>query len=186
MRCTKRTEGLGPCAPQNRRPWDGTASPCPAGPDRHPGRPGPQPEKYRPGYSAAQDRGHCGSIRLRQILAGAGHFVRRRLPAVSGVTFHLHTPPDDPGRKGAGGPGALCPGGTGTAAASGCAGDPQHLWHRHGAIEQPAADVLPPGKPPLPQRALPAAQSGCGGRYGAGMPCLRRPFFCSGRRGTGV
>lgn len=37
-----------------------------------------------------------------------------------------------------------------------------------------------------PNGALPAAQSCCGGRYGAGMPCLRRSLFCSGRRGTGV
>ena len=130
------------------------------------------------GYSAAQDRGHCGSIRLRQILAGAGHFVRRRLPAVSGVTFHLHTPPDDPGRKGAGGPGARRPGGTGTAA-SGCAGL-QHLRHRHGAIEQPAADVLPPGKPPLPRRVLPAAQSAVAAGMELVCPVCAAHFFAPG------
>mgnify|MGYP000359665509 CR=1 FL=1 len=38
-----------------------------------------------------------------------------------------------------------------------------HLRHWHRAAEQPAADVLPPGVPPLPQRSLPAAQPGCGG-----------------------
>ncbi len=36
------------------------------------------------------------------------------------------------------------------------AGHPQHLRHRHGAAEQPAADVFPPCQPPLPQRALSA------------------------------
>ena len=39
----------------------------------------------------------------------------------------------------------------------------QRLRHWHRAAEQPAADVLPSGVPPLPQRSLPAAQPGCGG-----------------------
>ena len=43
------------------------------------------------------------------------------------------------------------------------AGHSQHLRHWHRAAEQPAADVLPLGVPPLPQRSLPAAQPGCGG-----------------------
>lgn len=44
----------------------------------------------------------------------------------------------------------------------GCPGHPQHLWHRHRAAEQPAADVFPPCQPPLPQRALSCAHPGRG------------------------
>ena len=34
-----------------------------------------------------------------------------------------------------------------------CAGHPQYLRHRNGAVKQPAADVFPPCQPPLPQWA---------------------------------
>ena len=53
--------------------------------------------------------------------------------------------------------------GAGAAPAARRAGHSQHLRYWHRAAEQPAADVLPPGVPPLPQRSLPAAQPGCGG-----------------------
>ena len=35
--------------------------------------------------------------------------------------------------------------------------NPLHLWHGHGASEQPAPDVLTPGQPPLSERPLCAA-----------------------------
>jgi len=62
-----------------------------------------------------------------------------------------------------------------------CAGHPQHLWHRHRTAEQPAPDVLPLGVPPLPQRALFAAQPGRGGRKTAALPHLRGRGPCAVR-----
>ena len=74
---------------------------------------------------------------------------RRYLEALS----HLHPAADDPGGQGGRGPGALRARGAGPPPAAGGAGHPQHLWHRDGAVKLPAADVLPAGQPPLPQRA---------------------------------
>ena len=134
---------------------------------------GTQPEKHRRGHPAEQDRGYCGRVGLGQILAGAGGAVRRRLPPVSGGAVHLHPPPDDPGFESLGGRGAVCPGGAGAAPEAGRTGHPQHLRHRHGIAEQPAAHVLPPRKPPLPERALHPADAGCCGGQGAGLPGVR-------------
>lgn len=61
----------------------------------------------------------------------------------------------------------------------GRAGHPQHLRHRHGIAEQPAAHVLPPRKPPLPERALHPADAGCCGGQGAGLPGVRCAFLCA-------
>ena len=50
-------------------------------PRRHPGagRAGAQPEEHRRRCAAPQDRRHCGRVRLRQVLAGAGCPLRRGL-----------------------------------------------------------------------------------------------------------
>ena len=102
-----------------------------------------------------------------QILAGAGRAVCGRLPAVSGIPVHLYPAAHDAGRAGAGGRGAVCPRRAGAAPAARRAGHPQHLRHGNGAVEQPAADVLPPGQSPLPQRPLSAAHLGGSRRAGA-------------------
>ena len=52
------------------------------------------------------------------------------------------------------------PAGAGAAPAPRRAGHPQHVRHGHRAAQQPAADVLPPCQPSLPQRALSAAVPG--------------------------
>ena len=111
-----------------------------------------------------QNRGHCGSVRLGQILPGAGGAVCRGVPALSGGPVHLYPAADDPGGQGGCGRGALRSRGAGAASAARRAGHPQHLRHGNGAAEQPAADVLPAGQPPLPQRALSAADPGGGRR----------------------
>ena len=146
---------------------------------------GTQPEKHRCGHPAEQDRGHCGRVGVGQILAGAGGAVCRRLPPVSGGAVHLYPPPDDPGFESLGGRCAVCSGGAGAAPEAGRAGHPQHLRHRHGAFEQPAAHVLPPRKPPLPERALHPADAGCCGGQGAGLPGVRCAFLCAVGGGAG-
>ena len=86
------------------------------------------------------------------------------LAAVSGSAVHLYPPPHDAGVQGQRGRGAVCPRRAGAASAPRCAGYPQHLRHGNRAAEQSAADVFPPCQPPLPQRALSAADPGCRGR----------------------
>jgi len=61
---------------------------------------------------------------------------------------------------------------------------PQHLRHGYGIAQQPAVDVLPFGQPPLPQRALSAADPGGGRRKGTGLPGMRYAFLCPQRGGT--
>ena len=46
-------------------------------------------------------------------------------------------------------------------------------------FEQSAAHVLPPRKPPLPERALHPADAGCCGGQGAGLPGVRCAFLCA-------
>ena len=61
---------------------------------------------------------------------------------------------------------------------------PQHLRHRDGAAELPAAHVLPSGQPPLPQRPLSGAVPGGGGGAGPDLPGVRRDVLRPLRRGA--
>ena len=153
-------------------------------PRRHPGagRAGAQPEEHRRRCAAPQDRRHCGRVRLRQVLAGAGGPLRRGLPPLSGGPFHLYPPPDDPGRKGAGGRDPLCSRRTGPPPAARRARNALHLWHHDRAFEQPAPDVLPAVPLPLPQLRLHgAAQPEHCGRDPALLPPVRRTGAGAGR-----
>ena len=60
--------------------------------------------------------------------------------------------------------------------------------YRHGnrAAQQPASDVFPPCKPPLPERRLFGAVFACRSRKGTGLPGMRRAFLRAVRRGAGV
>ena len=81
---------------------------------------------------------------------------RRYLEALSTYTRRRMTQ----AAKAQRGRGAVRSRGAGAASAPRRAGHPQHLRHRDGAAEQPAADVFPACQPPLPQRALSAAHAG--------------------------
>ena len=72
---------------------------------------------------------------------------------------HLYAPPHDAGRQSAGGRSFVRACRACTAPASRRAGHTQHLRHGHRTFKQPAPDVFAPGKPPLPQRALCAANA---------------------------
>ena len=153
-------------------------------PRRHPGagRAGAQPEEHRRRCAAPQDRRHCGRVRFRQVLAGAGGPLRRGLPPLSGGPFHLYPPPDDPGRKGAGGRDPLCSRRTGPPPAARRARNAFHLWHHDRAFEQPAPDVLPAVPLPLPRLRLHgAAQPEHCGRDPALLPPVRRAGAGAGR-----
>ena len=153
-------------------------------PRRHPGagRAGAQPEEHRRRCAAPQDRRHCGRVRFRQVLAGAGCPLRRGFPPLSGGPFHLYPPPDDPGRKGAGGRDPLCSRRTGPPPAARRARNAFHLWHHDRAFEQPAADVLPAVPLPLPRLRLHgAAQPEHCGRDPALLPPVRRTGAGAGR-----
>src|SRR5699024_1818058 len=63
------------------------------------------------------------------------------------------------------------------APAAGGGRHPLHLRHRHRAFEQPAADVFPPGKPPVPGRALSAADHRGGRRQELVCPVCGARFF---------
>ena len=63
---------------------------------------------------------------------------------------------------------------------------PQHIRHRDGASELPAAHVLAPCQPPLPERALSAADARRRRREGARLPGLRRALLRAVRRGAGL
>ena len=75
---------------------------------------------------------------------------RRYLEALSTYTRRRMTQASESQR----GRGAVCPSGAGAASEPGRAGHPQHVRHGNRAAEQPAAHVLPPRKPPLPERRL--------------------------------
>ena len=154
--------------------------------DSGPGRAGPQPEKRERRYPPALHHRHRRGVGVGQVQPGAGGAVRRGVAAVSGRPVHLHPAADDPGRPGRRGRGALCPGGAGPAPAAGGGRDTLHLRHRHRAAQQPAADVLPAGQPPLPKRALSGPQHRGGGRAGAGLPGMRGAFLRPLGRGAGL
>ena len=62
---------------------------------------------------------------------------------------------------------------------------PLHLWNGDGAAEQPAADVLPPFQPPMPQRSLCEAQHQRGGdERRIDLPDVRRAFLRAERGGS--
>ena len=151
-----------------------------------PGRAGTQFEKRGRKRAPAQDCGDCGGVRLGKVLPGPGGALRRGLPAVFGGPFHLHPAADDPGGQGGRGPGALRARGAGPPPAAGGAGHPQHLWHRDGAVKLPAADVLPAGQPPLPQRARRPPYPGGGGGTGHHLPGVRRHLLRAGGGGAGL
>ena len=129
--------------------------------------------------------GIAGVIRLGQIISGAGRCVRRGLAAVSGRTLHLHAQAHDAGREGPGGRGAVCSCRAGAAPAARRTRHPQHLRHRNGAFEQPAADVFPAGQPPLPEWALSRPYAGGGCRAGSlSARNAARSFFAPSARGA--
>ena len=133
-----------------------------------------------------RDRQHRGRVRIGQVLAGAGRIVRGGQPPLSGGAVHLHPPPHDAGRKGAGGRRALCPRRARAAPAPRRARHEIDLRHGHRAAQRAAAHVFPPGQPPLPQRALRAALNERGGRTAAYLPRMRRDVLRALRRGDGV
>lgn len=49
--------------------------------------------------------------------------------------------------------------------------------HGNRAAQQPASDVFPPCKPPLPERRLFGAVFACRSRKGTGLPGMRRAFL---------
>lgn len=73
-----------------------------------------------------------------------------------------------------------------TAPAPRRAGHTQHLWHWHRAFKQPAPDVFAPGKPPLPQRTLRAANACRCRRAAAYLPGMRRQVLAARRGGAGL
>ena len=85
-----------------------------------------------------------GRVRLGQVLARARRAVCRGVTPVSRGALHLHPPPHDAGIEGERGRGSVCSRRARTASAPRRTGYPQHVWHGHGAAEQPAADVFPP------------------------------------------
>ena len=63
--------------------------------------------------------------------------------------------------------------------------NPEHLWNRFGASEQPSPHVLPAVQSSLPQRSLSGAHAGGGCGAGAGLPGLRGAFLRALRGGAG-
>ena len=82
--------------------------------------------------------------------------------------------------------GALRPRRPGPAPAAWGAWHPQHLRHRDGTAQLPAAALLKACQPPVPQRPLPPPHPGCGCRKSPGLPPVRGGLSRSLRRGAGV
>ena len=95
--------------------------------------------------------GVSGSGKSSLALGGA---VRRRLPPVLGGPVHLHPAANDPGLPGGGGGGALRPPRPlALRQRAWGAWHPQHLRHRDGTAQLPAAALLKACQPPVPPTA---------------------------------
>ena len=123
-------------------------------------------------------------FRLQEILLTLGILYaegsRRYLEALS-----PHKTADDSGFEAAVEKSCTFNGGAGVEAETGSPGDPEHVWHGHGAAQQSAAHVFSSGQSSVSQRSLRKAFSGGGG--GKALVCRSgRIFLCSVGGGTGL